>query len=566
MNSIHRKANSVEMRNTTHHRGAKGGLRRLRRPQALVYAALAIGIAAAVPVSAGAASSHQTLAKPSGLQTFKRHKNDTRRTAFALMPTFTRTPAFAWSRVRGAARYEFQLSTSRDFQAENGLVWSGQTGFVPTAAVPIALPWSTGEPHSASFYWRVRALNGSSAPSSWSDPAPFRMGWGQDTGGIPAQVTKTPDGKKIPDGIISWGQVDGATGYQVWFTNFGFGHKITTVTNVADLREYATSQPLGSEVTWRVRAERRVYGQALNALPAVSYGPWSETYKSHLPDVSTGAPHLQAISDAVSTEHDAHSHSLVPAFMFPTKDGGLHRVYIATDENCVNIVHVSPAVAGDAYAPRSIGGGGSPAVMADGTGAAVSESVLAKLVGGAAASGASPFSHALEARGAIDLWDSDWSTGRYYWTVVPVDGQGHDVVTPQDECQDYGVRAEFKKTSEQPRLGGPEGRYLTGLSPRGHLFSATSSNDAFYGSPLAAWKPSSAAVAYDVEWTRTPRQWSSAHRLRTFATSAILPLSPGTWWYRVRGINDSLPGNEEMRWTAPSRVRIVRPTFSVHGG
>jgi hypothetical protein len=573
MNPIQRKANSVEMKNTHDHHGAKGGLRRLRRPRFLIYAAIAVGVIAALPVSAGAASSHQTLAKPVGLQTFKQRKNDARRTAFAPMPTFNRTPAFAWSRVRGAAHYEFELSTSKDFDAENGLVWSGQTGFVPTMSVPVALPWSSGEPHSASFYWRVRATNGS-AVSQWSDSAPMRMGFTDENDGVPQQ-----NSKDVPAGLIRWTKVDGATGYQVWLLNVK--KTVSTITNVADLREAAQSLSPGSEVLWRVRAERRVYGETRNLLPAVTYGAWSsnpyradKAFVTYLPGAFPYSGGLEALSDnTISPGTTARSHDLVPGFVFPTTDSSqypgldvLHRVYIATDADCVNIVHVGTAVSGNAYAPRSIGGGEpSPVTMHDGTPVTVSESVLAKSIGGSGSSGASPVPHDfLQNRAAVDLWDSDWSTGRYYWTVVPVSGN-HDLVTPQDECQSGHV-GEFKKTSVEPQLSDRGSRYVTGLSPRGLLYTARTVHATFYGSPLVAWTASPAAAGYDVQWTRTPNQWSSTRQLRTFATSAILPVGPGTWWYRVRGVNDSLPGNQDMRWTGPSRVKIVRPTLSVVGG
>src|SRR6188474_404146 len=37
--------------------------------------------------------------------------------------TFSRTPAFAWQPVRGAACYEFELATSRSFSGSS-IVWS----------------------------------------------------------------------------------------------------------------------------------------------------------------------------------------------------------------------------------------------------------------------------------------------------------------------------------------------------------------------------------------------------------------------------------------------------------
>ena len=50
----------------------------------------------------------------------------------------------------------------------------------------------------------------------------------------------------------------------------------------------------------------------------------------------------------------------------------------------------------------------------------------------------------------------------------------------------------------------------------------------------------------------------------TYATSALLTLEPGTWYYRVRGINFSLPGTARaMSWSAPVGLRVAKPTFAV---
>ena len=142
-------------------------------------------------------------------------------------------------------------------------------------------------------------------------------------------------------------------------------------------------------------------------------------------------------------------------------------------------------------------------------------------------------------------------------------------MTPQQAYADV-FRGEFRKTSVEPQLlNKARHPYVTGLSPTGHLVSASTRHSQFYGSPLVAWTASPAAAAYDVEWIRSqtrPKDWSSAGRLRTFATSAALRVAPGTWWYRVRGIDDSLPGNREMRWSGPNSVRIAKPTFRVTGG
>jgi hypothetical protein len=106
----------------------------------------------------------------------------------------------------------------------------------------------------------------------------------------------------------------------------------------------------------------------------------------------------------------------------------------------------------------------------------------------------------------------------------------------------------------------------TGLSPGGRLLSAASGVRQFYGPPLVTWEPAPAAVAYDVEWSRSSYPWRAAGSRRTPATSVLLPLTPGTWWYRVRGINESLPGNQKMSWSKHVRIQIKSPTFSVVGG
>jgi hypothetical protein len=390
------------------------------------------------------------------------------------------------------------------------------------------------------------------------------MGW--DTAsldrGVPYPLPSEP-------GFVRWSKVDGASGYQIWFTNAPKPRIVSTITNVADLREYYGARGPGSRVEWRVRALRRVYGVAQNGLPAFLYGTWSGKYDAQLPPTPQPAEHpapRYAVSDVTSTNPGISEHELVPAFVFSTGDGHeLHRVYVATDENCVNVVHISPAVSGNVYAPRSTGGDPESFNMADLTPAKASEAVPATPVGGAGASGASliPVDF-LQNRAAIDLWDSNWPTGRYYWTVVPA-GSGGDADLPQDACQ-AGRRGEFRKTSVKPDLANGVVPFATGLSLGGRLISAATSRTQFYGGSLATWRPAPAAAAYDVQWSRNRYPWRTAGHLRTFSTSAVLPLKPGTWWYRVRGINDSLPGNQEMSWTAPIKIKIAKPTFRVIGG
>ncbi len=53
----------------------------------------------------------------------------------------------------------------------------------------------------------------------------------------------------------------------------------------------------------------------------------------------------------------------------------------------------------------------------------------------------------------------------------------------------------------------------------------------------------------------------------TATTSAVLPVGPGTWWYRVRGYDYSLPtGVQQMAWSDPAKLIVAPPTFKVETG
>ncbi|HEU5206035.1 MAG TPA: hypothetical protein VFT94_00360 [Gaiellaceae bacterium] len=50
------------------------------------------------------------------------------------------------------------------------------------------------------------------------------------------------------------------------------------------------------------------------------------------------------------------------------------------------------------------------------------------------------------------------------------------------------------------------------------------------------------------------------------ATSRVLQLPVGVWYYRVRGLNSALVGTPAMTWSAPVAVKVVRPTFRISRG
>src|SRR5581483_4629177 len=412
--------------------------------------------------------------------------------------TFPRTPSFAWAPYNGALSYDFELSTSRRF-AESTIVWS--TGSrttplqVPAVTIPIALPWMTGTPYA--LYAHVRAHTASGV-TRWSAPFGFNMRWKS----VPEQLH--PD---IP-GLVRWKPVEGATSYEVWFVDAA--KVVTTNTNVADEREFYSFHPdqgWTGTIQWRVRAVRKLYGGLPNGLPVVSYGPWSDTFVSTNPPISSGPLTLvETASDAFSTTAKATAHALTPAFSFSGDTatngltGRLFRVYVATDKQCVNIVFKGSVVGSPAYAPRTSGPLSLPASTADVAKAATTyladgsqagafsadyrsispneqgDSSTASgstgstgapstpTTGSTASAAQSSTSSSTPAASLpadfvatgsqVDLWDSGWPTGRYFWTVVPVrevvnngSVQYYDAEVPQDACA-AGRVAEFGKASQ----------------------------------------------------------------------------------------------------------------------
>ena len=579
--------------------------------------------------------------------------------AFLLRPTeqaatvFPRTPSFAWKPVRGAKRYEFVLATSPTF-AGNAVIWDDSSLTSPAAAVPVTLPWMTGNPYA--LYARVRGISANGAVGGWSEAYGFNMRWSA----VPSQLWSGP-------GYVRWSTVDGATSYDVWFQNLdvggGVSKIISTITNVADEREYYAfhnSSSWTQTVKWRVRAVRRVQdtkGPA-NGLPAVSYGPWSPVFTSTNPTFPQGPLVLgDAVSDATSTPVAPTVHKIMPAFLFSGDEslGGatacqsslasrceLFRVYVFSDRDCINMIYKGAVVGSPAYAPRISGplmlpvntkklaaariknlGDGTEGKVYSGDGARITtsesqapSSFTATLIAqqaaassssgsgssssgsGSSASGSSSSSGAsasstsappsafpatLTGQGApVDLWDTQWPSGRYYWTVVPVQYYVEilpdadpsaplpadppiaffDRDVPQDACA-AGRVASFGKVSE-PVVASSGAPYASGLSAGGRLVTAARRRPVFAGSPLVTWQPAIGASAYEVQWSKKAYPWRPEGNLFTFATSANLPLKPGAWYYRVRGIDLSLPtGSAQMSWSDRLGLVVAKPKFKI---
>src|SRR5437763_6514072 len=144
--------------------------------------------------------------------------------------TFSRTPSFAWSPVRNAALYEFELATSDSFD-EGSIVFASNALKTPAVAVSASLPWLTGKPYA--LYAHVRAIAPDGSTSPWSAPHGHNVGWTD----VP---TKRP-GQEYP-GLVQWTPVDGASAYDVWYLEPI--KIISTKTTAAASSAYYTLQPL----------------------------------------------------------------------------------------------------------------------------------------------------------------------------------------------------------------------------------------------------------------------------------------------------------------------------------
>jgi hypothetical protein len=346
-----------------------------------------------------------------------------------------------------------------------------------------------------------------------------------------------------------------------------------------------------------------VFGTVPNGLPIASYGPWSPTYTATNPALSGGRlrPTI-AISDRISDGTKQSAHELMPALAFTGNQGlngaaaTLFRAYAATDRDCVNIVFKGSIVGSPAFAPRTSGplamgvdtwavtqaGLSFPHAIADGPPAAPEWSndwrpiVSNEISTGTGATATAPGTDVDESATVIgtrvDLPDIDFPTTRYYWTIVPVTWQVNasdptkkgwwDTETPQDACAAGRVES-FGKESE-PVVTGTSGRpFVSGLTPGGRLLSSATRSPKVFSTPLVAWQPATGATAYQVQWSRTKYPWRAQGSKTTYSTSSVLELTPGGWYYRVRGLNQTQLKKQEMSWSSPIKLTVSKPSFHV---
>src|SRR5205823_14197082 len=250
--------------------------------------------------------------------------------------------------------YEFELATSRSFN-DASILFTYDKIAIPALSVDHQLPWMTGTPYALWAHVRWTSSDGK-VTTPWSDPFGFNMRWTDDD--YPQQLP-------APSGLVRWKPIDGATAYEVLFPDWKPAASFTTTTNVGDEREFFTlHEAMGySTINWRVRAIRYINDKDVlkNGLPRVTYGPWSRPFQSVNPPASLGA---LSPTDTISDSWDkkgspAAAHELTPAFAWKPSTpvlgdigsvgSSLYRVYIFTDDHCVNRVFTGSVVGSPAF-------------------------------------------------------------------------------------------------------------------------------------------------------------------------------------------------------------------------
>jgi hypothetical protein len=138
-----------------------------------------------------------------------------------------------------------------------------------------------------------------------------------------------------------------------------------------------------------------------------------------------------------------------------------------------------------------------------------------------------------------------------------------DAELAQDACASGRVLT-FGKSTQPAVTGQSTTPFASGLSPTGKLVAASKKTPKFFGTPLVAWLPTRSTDAYQVQWSRSRYPWRAAGSLFTYSTAVTLPLTPGTWWYRVRGLDFLMTGSRpELSWSTPVRLVVTKPRFRI---
>ena len=497
--------------------------------------------------------------------------------------------------ARAAARPATSSSCRRatKFGAANAVIWSSRTLTTPAASVPISLPWITGNP--ASLYWHVRAWCGRcrvglERASALQHALARRSNRDcHDDARRPAAVRASPG---TSAGRRSRARPATRSGTRTSASTQSAWQDLSTITTVADEREFYTLRDAvggtssgafaqGARSTARRQQLPRASRTARGARSTTAY---RRRGASSADDGLVERRSKTVVGPASCPTAVVREHALMPVFVFSRDGHAYHRVYVATDKDCVNVVHGLPrrrhgiraarhgparsrpgdVATRDARRSSSTASEGKT-LRSDGEAMTSNEALPeADAATGGAAHGVGRTTTAESGPPAVDLWDTDWepagTTGPSFRsrstaaestersrridrrrTASPAMSCRND--PPQDACQ--AARALFGKQapsrSSSRRRAVCHRAVADWSAPVGVELA-----EPFYGVRSSRGRPRAARPATTSSGARTRYPWRTAGALQTPATSALLPLQPGTWCYRVRGNNPYLTGNKKI--------------------
>jgi len=331
-------------------------MRGRRIVSALALLTLALPAAAASVSERQAPKQRPTAANvsPLGLKAFALRYDEPTRHAF---PT---NPAFAWRPTANATHYEFQVATASSFR-ENSIIYENKSLLSPTAVVPVTLSWATGSPYA--YFARARAITDSGG-TPWSRDFGFNVRWPNIPTPLPSPeglLRWTPVVGATAYQVMEVNMF--GTGAAAAETRV-----VATSTNVLDERDWYTFHTASSDTTWyktiqwRVRAVR-TYSRVVpkTDVPRTIFGPWSPLYttvNNPRPLASTPLTLVGTDSDVVGTVSGPVAHGLMPGFAWSgnadlfKQPAELYRLYVFADRECLNPVYAGATVGSPAYAPR----------------------------------------------------------------------------------------------------------------------------------------------------------------------------------------------------------------------
>ena len=308
----------------------------------------------------------------------------------------------------------------------------------------------------------------------------------------------------------------------------------------------------------------------------VSYGPWSTRTTPHRagrPPTTVATP-LEAAVGRVSVGRRPLGCTTLCRRSSSRGDGyALHRVYVSTDADCVNVVHVGSIVGGTAYAPRTTG----PLALSPETVGSTRRSLVPRRRDRGRRHAAlgrrdrederepdrrqervrrrSSVGHGAKGRRRSTSGTATGiaaaTTGRsfrfaksYDDTTVGDryrrrDGRGsyQDLMLPQDACQAGDVLRRSDGSASSRVSGEPLRRRSPPACRRsGRLLSAASGAAPSTASPLVAWTPARAPRATTSSGAGRAYPWQAAGQHADAGdVGDAAARRPGTWWYRVRG-------------------------------